>query len=578
MKRNEKDSFGNVTEILERGDLMVTFIPPFMGKEIKSNAERKMFDILQELKLKNAYVLHSLGLPKHQSKIYGEIDFVVVCNRGVVCLEIKGGRVECREGKWFFTDRYGVERERAEGPFAQVIGNMFSIRDVLKKKFPNNPHMKNILIGCGVVFPDIAFKSDSQEIIKEIVYDNMSEDITEYMNAVFDYWQERQHWESSTLAPYDIKEIVNYFRGEFCFIPTLADRLDDVEKRLIRLTAEQVQLMDALAANDRMMIEGNAGTGKTVLALDFAMKRADQGLKVLYLTFNKNLSNNLQNRVVERENLKIINIHALFGEYVTVDIQKMQENPQKYFAETLPDSFFDYISSISEEELETIKYDLLVMDEGQDILKPNYLYSLDCLLKGGLQNGRWVVFYDEKQNIYNPEYKDGMELLELYHSTKFRLFVNCRNTVQIGNYSEKVSGLKLGEFLKENGEEVQKIRYSNDEDFKAKIQGTLKKLKAECVRMSEITFLSPKRYQNSILCKLGVKVNDINEGIDPKLDLPRFSTIHGFKGLDSKIIILCCVDDIYDMNYAKFMYIAATRARTLLYVVGSEEYWKKHND
>lgn len=70
---------------------MVTFILPFMGEEIKSNAERKMFDVLQELDLKNAYILHSLGLPKHQSKIYGEIEIVVVCERGVACLEIKGG-------------------------------------------------------------------------------------------------------------------------------------------------------------------------------------------------------------------------------------------------------------------------------------------------------------------------------------------------------------------------------------------------------------------------------------------------------------------------------------------------------
>ena len=49
---------------------MVTFIPPYMGEEIKSNAERKMYDVLQEMDLKNAYVLHSLGLPRHRSKIY----------------------------------------------------------------------------------------------------------------------------------------------------------------------------------------------------------------------------------------------------------------------------------------------------------------------------------------------------------------------------------------------------------------------------------------------------------------------------------------------------------------------------
>ena len=172
-----------------------------MGEEIKSNAERKMYDVLQEMDLKNAFVLHSLGLPRHRSKIYGEIDFVVICERGVACLEIKGGRVECREGQWTFIDCYGTDHVKTEGPFAQVTGNMFSLRDALKNRFHGNPHMKNILMASGVVFPDIVFHSDSQEIIPEIVYDRSTQDISAYMNQVFDYWKERQHREPSKLSP-----------------------------------------------------------------------------------------------------------------------------------------------------------------------------------------------------------------------------------------------------------------------------------------------------------------------------------------------------------------------------------------
>ena len=74
---------------------MPVYIPPYLGEEIKSNAEIKIYRALQDLNLKNAYVLHSLGLPKHNIKIYGEIDFVVVCELGIACLEIKGGRIEC---------------------------------------------------------------------------------------------------------------------------------------------------------------------------------------------------------------------------------------------------------------------------------------------------------------------------------------------------------------------------------------------------------------------------------------------------------------------------------------------------
>lgn len=553
---------------------MVTFIPPYMGEEIKSNAEKKMYDILQELNIEDTYVLHSLGLPKHQSKIYGEVDFVIVCKRGIACLEIKGGRVECRDGKWIFTDRYGIERQKPEGPFAQVTGNMFSLLTELKTRFSNNPHVKNILAACGVVFPDIEFKSASQEIIPEIVYDSRTENITDYINGIFDYWETRQHREPAKLSPTDVKETVNYLRGNFSFIPTLKNRLDTVEKRLVRLTNEQVQIMNALGMNSHLLIEGKAGTGKTLLATGYAQKCAEKGERVLYLTFNKNLVNNISMQIEDNSHLKVINIHALFGEYVDVDVQVMSKNPQKYFGETLPGLFFEYVENLSLEEREKLQYDLLVMDEGQDIIRPLYLYSLDLLLKGGLEKGRWVIFYDEKQNIYNPEYNDGMEIVESYFNTKFKLFVNCRNTIQIGTYCAKTSGVEMKEYLQENGEEVQCISYSDMQDFKKKIKDIMKFLRSEKIEPTDVVFLAPKKYENSILCEAGIVVNELGDNYESHSTLPKFATIQGFKGLDSKIVIMVDVENIHKRNFSIFFYIAGTRARTLLYVVGSEHFWK----
>lgn len=555
---------------------MVTFIPPYLGEEVKSNAEKKMYDILQILDMEDAYVLHSLGLPKHQSKIYGEIDFVVVCKRGVACLEIKGGRVQCTEGKWIFTDRYGVERQKAEGPFAQVTGNMFSLLNELKVRFQNDSRLKNLLVACGVVFPDIEFKFRAQEIIPEIIYDCKTDNITTYINKVFDYWEKRQHKEPTKLSRTEVKEIVGYLRGEFTFVPTLGERLDMIEKRLVRLTKEQVQIMNALEGNSHLLIEGGAGTGKTLLAVDFARKRAAMGKKVLYLTFNKNLTGNISRQLGQAENIKVINIHALFGEYVQIETEKLKANPQKYFGEELPEAFFEWISKLSGEEAEALKYDVLVMDEGQDIIKPSYLYSLDILLKGGLEKGNWVIFYDEKQNIYNPEYSDGMEIVKSFSHTSFKLFINCRNTVQIGTYCAKTSGVEMSTFLQENGEEVQCISYSDRADFKTKIKEIIKKLRTEKIEMSDVAFLAPKRYTNSILCEVGIEVNELGENYDLKSPLPQFATIQGFKGLDAKIVVLVDVDEIYQENFSKFIYIAGTRARTLLYVVAPDEFWKNH--
>lgn len=557
---------------------MVSFIPPYMGEEIKSNAERKMYDVLQELNLKNAYVLHSLGLPRHRSKIYGEIDFVVVCERGVACLEIKGGRVECRDGQWSFIDRYGTERVKPEGPFAQVTGNMFSLRDILKRHFEGNPHMRNILMASGVVFPDIAFHSDSQEIIPEIIYDRTTEDISEYMNRVFDYWQQRQHREPSKLSPSDIREIVQFLRADFCFIPSLNDRLEQVEQKLVRLTKEQAQLMQALGMNDHLIVEGGAGTGKTLLAAEYARRQLEQGDRVLYLTYNKNLAHHVMRSLPESGQLKVVNIHALFGEYISVDVEELKKDPQNYFSQVLPEGFYDYISDKMsiDPEAEKLQYDVLIMDEGQDILKPLYLYSLDCLLKGGLDHGRWAVFYDEKQNIYNPEYQEGMDILRSYPHTKFRLFVNCRNTVQIGTYSAKASGVTFAEFMRENGEEVGKISYEDEKDFGRKIKEILKVLREGKVSAGDITFLSPKKYKNSKLAAMKVKVNELNDDFQPDPAVPVYATIQGFKGLDAKVVILCDVEALRNETFSQYIYLAGTRARTLLYIVGSTEFWEKH--
>lgn len=557
---------------------MVTFIPPYMGEEIKSNAERKMYDVLQELNLKNACVLHSLGLPRHRSKIYGEIDFVVVCERGVACLEIKGGRVECRDGQWTFIDRYGTERVKPEGPFAQVTGNMFSLRDILKKRFEGNPHMKNILMASGVVFPDITFHSDSQEIIPEIIYDRTTEDISGYMNQVFDYWQQRQHREPSKLSPSDIREVVQFLRADFCFIPSLNDRLEQVEQKLVRLTAEQAQLMQALGMNDHLIVEGGAGTGKTFLAAEFARRQLEQGARVLYLTYNKNLAHHVMRSLPETDQLKVVNIHALFGEYVPVDVEELQKDPQKYFAQILPERFYDYISErqSTDPDAADMQYDLLIMDEGQDILKPLYLYSLDCLLKGGLDHGKWAVFYDEKQNIYNPEYQDGMDILRSYSHTKFRLFVNCRNTVQIGTYSAKASGVTFAEFMRENGEEVGKISYEDEKDFGGKIKEIMKTLREGKVSPGDITFLSPKKYQNSKLATLKLIVNELRDDFKPDPSVPVFATIQGFKGLDAKVVILCDVEALRRETFSQYIYLAGTRARTLLYIVGTKDFWEEH--
>ena len=139
--------------------------------------------------------------------------------------------------------------------------------------------------------------------------------------------------------------------------------------------------------------------------------------------------------------------------------------------------FLDFVIYLEKEKLADLQVDILVMDEGQDIANPIYLYPLDYLLKGGFKDGNWAFFYDEKQNIYNPEYDEGIKFLEEYQPSKFKLSTNCRNTIQIGTYSFDAIGLDEKEFIKENGEEIIKVKFADKDDAKSKLKEIVKGLK-----------------------------------------------------------------------------------------------------
>ena len=76
-----------------------------------SKAEKRTFDRLRAAfsgSDQNAwFAMHSLSLPRHEYKRFGEIDFVVCGPEGLFVLEVKGGGVSCHDGVWETTDRYG---------------------------------------------------------------------------------------------------------------------------------------------------------------------------------------------------------------------------------------------------------------------------------------------------------------------------------------------------------------------------------------------------------------------------------------------------------------------------------------
>jgi hypothetical protein len=111
-------------------------VPSVVFDATSSATERTVFDLLAASDLgAGATAYHSLNLARHDYKILGELDFVVLSPRGLLVLEVKGGGVNRRGGVFVYSDRYGVEHRSSEGPFQQARSGMFSLRRRLVDRF-----------------------------------------------------------------------------------------------------------------------------------------------------------------------------------------------------------------------------------------------------------------------------------------------------------------------------------------------------------------------------------------------------------------------------------------------------------
>jgi hypothetical protein len=557
---------------------MVKMIPPYYKKNINSNAEAKMFDLFQSSSM-DATILHSLGVADHKDKIFGEIDFLIICEQGNLCLEVKGGYVERKQGIWHFENAEGQVTKKEEGPFQQAIGNMFSLRNHLVKILGRNHPISKSHFACGVIFPDMTFNLKGIDIIPEIVFDNRYYDneIKTYIDKVFQYWsaklKEKHGFTPGKLTDKNIQQVENLLRGDFSYVPKLSSIVDEVDNRLVELTSEQYNTFRMVSNNPRMIISGRAGTGKTLIALEQAKRNAAMGKKVLYLCYNRLISSYINyqlskyNEEFEPDCLVVTNFHELLSRYI--DFNDSKEFPSdQFYKEIVPERFLEYVSAYGFE-----KYDIIFIDEGQDLLRINYLFCINEILHGGLENGSWYLFYDDNQNIYNSAMEEGLDLLKQTRPTFASLLVNCRNTQQIGTYNKLLTGYEHGEIMKVQGEDVNRSSYLNKSDLQQKLITLVKGYLKQGIQPGNIVILSPFSLKNS-----GVESKELFGSICSFQDISsmkfqsifrdslKFCTIQSFKGMESKVVILIDIEHFLDQKDRKLNYTAISRARVLLHI------------
>ena len=526
--------------------------------DLKSRAEKKVFAALEGALDDSWEVFHSAGWlirDKKKGSKDGEIDFVL-CHpeQGVLCLEVKGGGLDCNHGEWHRIE--GGKRERMSDPFQQALDHRYALKRKLGGMVGKGG--EKLRMGHALAFPDISVHKLvlAPDVAREIVIDR--NDMAEIGAAIERALTFHAGSEKPLTAPGSagVDKIREILAPELRIDVPLAEEFMEEQEQQFTLTHEQALLLHRHGRQRRMVVTGPAGSGKTFLAMERAQRLAAKGKRVLVVCFNRALRDHLRAKYRD-ENLLINNFHSACVALakkaeIPLSIDDGGEPTQEYWNEELPMALMAAIDKLGKQ------YDALFVDEAQD-LHDDWYEALTYTLKDPDDSYIWL-FMDDNQRVYdsNLNVPDGFQTWDLT--------VNCRNTQAIHReVIKKYEGEVEPEALGPEGREVELF---HTKDAASVVTSRIAELCDEGeVVPQDIVVLSSHNIENSAVAQAGC--GDYTFVKDPKAVGPyiRFSSIRGFKGLESPVVILCELEDTDEKTRDRQLYVGFSRARNHCVVV-----------
>jgi hypothetical protein len=511
-----------------------------------SRAEKRVFDLLQAA-FRNSpeeyTVYHSINLTRHAYKRFGEIDFLICSRSGIFVLEVKGGRIACKKGIWSYTNRYGEYNQSVEGPFKQAESALHGIRADLGVNLPPRL-LSSFPIGYAVIFPDCIWDVSGAEWDRNILADAKDlNNIEQWLEKMIRYWREKNSYQREPDSE-ALKILKAYLRPEFETAIPLHVQTARVNEQIAALTEDQMNMLDVVYVNPRVLCSGGAGTGKTFLAIELAKRWTAEGLNVALVCRSPYLKRFLESKF---------------------EIPRLMVTLETGISTAASRAGVD-------------KFDALIMDEGQDLLVWPGLEKLGHYLNGGLERGKWCFFYDinNQAGMFGPINIDVLHFLESFQPTRVPLLMNCRNTRIIIEKVKTLLGADMGVRGAGDGPDIrQKIVDSEEASAQATEEEIEYFVDQGGLTQGELTILSPRRFEQSSAAFLNNRILKDLVVLDEYAfrSFPpgkiSFSEILNFKGLENEAIIM--LDLPFPTNGDKQAfpqhYVAMSRARALLSMI-----------
>jgi hypothetical protein len=343
--------------------------------------------------------------------------------------------------------------------------------------------------------------------------------------------------------------------------------------RIVQITLDQRATLLGLLDGERVFVEGTAGSGKTLLALEYALTLADRGERVLLLCYNRHLGAWLQeqakhdrhaNRVGAR--LDVMTFHACARSLakragVVFEVPCLSE--QVFWDEEVP-LIMEASPGSSSRTWSRGDLRCVVVDEAQDFA-PDWWVTIESLSQEG-RAGRLYAFLDLNQSL-----RGAAKLPPVPFPTRFRLATNCRNTKAIAQSGATLARLEVRLLPGSPSGEAPAVRRAPSGAAEAGlVLAELRQLLQQGIKPQQLALIGP-----TALGKGPLEHHHESNGVPFVEDASDWrrgagilvTTARAFKGLQADVVIVYGLGSFGPLFTATDLYVAWTRARHRLILV-----------
>lgn len=476
-------------------------------RSARSDAERKVARVLAAIHQPSAVGFHSVVLRSHRYKEMAEVDFVILWKGVVVVVEVKGGGVKRHDGAWYSVDRRGDSHRLSSAPMEQAQSAMFAMRTIFGEDGLGWFADQAIVITPDIEAPPAA---TGWKATHWLARDEMS---TSALASALDVVAASAPQAPRNTRIATVDDVRTKLFGEFSRLPMIDAQRGAVIDEQDSATAGQARILAGLAPNDRIIILGGAGTGKSVVLAEAAKQEATAGRSVL-LTFRSPGLRQFFGPRLDGRNIEVIAF------------------------EDLSDSK---------------QFDVVLVDEAQDLMSDEAMDRLDRVVAGGRSRGRWRMCLDpnNQSQVHGRFDPDVLELV-VADAVRYEVALNVRNTKAIVHMVQEYLGADVGDPGIVNGERIRWV-WTESAGVAAGVE-LARSLQSNGVQPDDIWVIP-------VTAK--AELDEVNDGF-------RILSPRNAKGLEAEHVILCDLPVEFNDGTLSAFYVAVTRPRVALYIIATK--------